>query len=219
MTIEQILAEPMVVHRAGDAQSRKRRCRELLDLVGLPSHALQRYPHQFSGGQAQRIGIARALATNPDLLVCDEAVSALDVSIQAQVLNLLKDLQRELGLSYLFIAHDLNVVRYMSDRISVMYLGRLAEVGEADSLMGEPLHPYTQALVEAIPSPDTRHELRVPLAGEIPSPSRPPSGCRFHTRCSARFEPCDRETPELLQIGERSVACHLHRRPVLEEPA
>ena len=219
MTIEQVLSEPMVVHRVGDHESRKRRCRELLDLVGLPTHALRRYPHQFSGGQAQRIGIARALATNPDLIVCDEAVSALDVSIQAQVLNLLKELQRELGLSYLFIAHDLNVVRYMSDRISVMYLGRLAEVGDADRLMDDPLHPYTTALVDAIPSPDTRHELRVPLGGEIPSPSRPPAGCRFHTRCSARFEPCDREAPELLQLGDRSVACHLHPRSTLEESA
>ncbi len=213
MTIQQILSEPMVVHSIGTSASRERRCHELLDLVGLPSSALQRYPHQFSGGQAQRIGIARALATDPDLIVCDEAVSALDVSVQAQVLNLLKQLQRDLDLSYLFIAHDLNVVRYMSDRVCVMYLGRLVEVGESDALLHGPLHPYSQALVEAIPSPDSRGELRVPLAGEIPSPSRPPSGCRFHTRCSARFEPCDRETPQLVQIGERSVACHLHPGP------
>ncbi len=213
MTIAQVLTEPMTVHGVGTAKSRKKRCLELLDLVGLPAYALERYPHQFSGGQAQRIGIARALSTNPDLIVCDEAVSALDVSVQAQVLNLLKELQRELGLSYLFIAHDLNVVRFMSDRVCVMYLGRLAEVGDADGLMRDPLHPYSRALVSAIPSPDTRGELRVPLAGEIPSPTRPPSGCRFHTRCSARFEPCDRDVPELIQIGDRSVACHLYPRP------
>ena len=213
MTIEQVLSEPMTVHGVGTPASRRARCRELLDLVGLPSSALTRYPHQFSGGQAQRIGIARALATNPDLIVCDEAVSALDVSVQAQVLNLLKEVQRELGLSYLFIAHDLNVVRYMSDRICVMYLGRLAEVGRSESLMANPLHPYTQALVEAIPSPDSRGELRQPLAGEIPSPMAPPSGCRFHTRCARRFEPCDRHLPELVDLGDGSVACHLHPSP------
>lgn len=210
MTIEQVLTEPMIVHGVGTPASRRARCKELLDLVGLPNSALERYPHQFSGGQAQRIGIARALSTSPDLIVCDEAVSALDVSVQAQVLNLLRDVQRELGLSYLFIAHDLNVVRYMSDRICVMYLGRIAEEGPSDRLLTEPSHPYTEALVAAIPSPESRGEMREPLAGEIPSPSRPPSGCRFHTRCAKRFEPCDRDVPELLPIGDGAVACHLH---------
>jgi oligopeptide/dipeptide ABC transporter ATP-binding protein len=213
MNIEQVLSEPMIVHGVGNPESRRARCRELLDLVGLPSTALQRYPHQFSGGQAQRIGIARALATNPDLIVCDEAVSALDVSVQAQVLNLLKDVQKELGLSYLFIAHDLNVVRYMSDRICVMYLGKLAEEGPSDELMNTPRHPYTEALVAAIPSPDSRGEMRDPLAGEIPSPSNPPSGCTFHTRCARRFEPCDHRVPELITIGSGRVSCHLHPAP------
>ncbi|WP_375001517.1 ABC transporter ATP-binding protein [Aeromicrobium sp. CTD01-1L150] len=209
MTIKEVLTEPMTVHGIGTPKTRLARCRELLDLVGLPSHALERYPHQFSGGQAQRIGIARALTTDPDLIVCDEAVSALDVSVQAQILNLLREVQRELGLSYLFIAHDLNVVRYMSDHISVMYLGQVVESGPADALMDSAMHPYTQALVESVPSLDQRGELRAPLVGEIPSPTRPPAGCRFHTRCPRRFEPCDQAAPELLQIGERSAACHL----------
>ncbi|MTB89546.1 ABC transporter ATP-binding protein [Aeromicrobium senzhongii] len=209
MTIEEVLTEPMIVHGVGNKDSRRKRCRELLDLVGLPVTALERYPHQFSGGQAQRIGIARALTTNPELIVCDEAVSALDVSVQAQILNLLRDVQRELGLSYLFIAHDLNVVRYMSDRISVMYLGKLVESGPTDTLMGAPLHPYTAALVEAVPSLERRGELRAPLSGEIPSPSRPPSGCHFHTRCPRRFEPCDHVEPDLVAFGDRSAACHL----------
>ncbi|MFE6646906.1 ABC transporter ATP-binding protein [Nocardioides sp. NPDC057772] len=213
MTIAQVLTEPMVVHGMGDRAGRLERAKELLDLVGLPSFALERYPHQFSGGQAQRIGIARALATDPDLIVCDEAVSALDVSVQAQVLNLLKEVQRELGLSYLFIAHDLNVVRYISDRVCVMYLGRLAEVAPADDISERPRHPYSQALMASIPSPDAHHQLRTPLAGEIPSPRRPPSGCRFHPRCAQRIDGCDRDEPELLTIDGRgdglSVACHL----------
>ncbi|OLT40722.1 hypothetical protein BJF85_05700 [Saccharomonospora sp. CUA-673] len=209
MTIEEILTEPMTVHGIGTPKTRVAKCRELLDLVGLPSHALERYPHQFSGGQAQRIGIARALTTDPDLIVCDEAVSALDVSVQAQILNLLREVQRELGLSYLFIAHDLNVVRYMSDRISVMYLGQVVESGPADTLMDSAMHPYSQALVGSVPSLDRRGELRTPLVGEVPSPTRPPTGCRFHTRCPRRFEPCDHVDPELLQIGRRSAACHL----------
>ncbi|MFH7322905.1 ABC transporter ATP-binding protein [Aeromicrobium sp. HA] len=209
MTIEEVLTEPMVVHGIGTPESRHRRCLELLDLVGLPSRALERFPHQFSGGQAQRIGVARALTTDPDLIVCDEAVSALDVSVQAQILNLLREVQRELGLSYLFIAHDLNVVRYMSDRICVMYLGKVVESGPTDDLMNAPQHPYTAALVEAVPSLENRGHLRSPLAGEIPSPSRPPSGCHFHTRCPRRFEPCDHDEPQLLQLGQREVACHL----------
>jgi oligopeptide/dipeptide ABC transporter ATP-binding protein len=213
MTIAQVLTEPMVVHGMSDKAGRIRRAKELLDLVGLPSYALERYPHQFSGGQAQRIGIARALSTDPDLIVCDEAVSALDVSVQAQVLNLLKEVQRELGLSYLFIAHDLNVVRYISDRVCVMYLGKLAEVAHADDISERPRHPYSKALMASIPSPDAHHQLRTPLAGEIPSPRRPPSGCRFHPRCGQSIDGCDRDEPELLTIGAPgeagSVACHL----------
>jgi len=209
MTIETILTEPMAVHDVGTSKSRAARCRELLDLVGLPSQALQRYPHQFSGGQAQRIGIARALTTDPEFIVCDEAVSALDVSVQAQILNLLREVQRELGLSYLFIGHDLNVVRYMSDRTCVMYLGQIVESGPSDDLMKTPLHPYSKALVDAVPTLDRRGELRAPLSGEIPSPTHPPAGCRFHTRCPRRFEPCDHVEPELIQLGDRSASCHL----------
>lgn len=217
MTIEDTLMEPMVVHGIGGTTTeRKRRCAELLDQVGLASSALAKYPHQFSGGQAQRIGIARALTTNPELLVCDEAVSALDVSIQAQVLNLLKDIQRDLNISYLFIAHDLNVVRYISDRVCVMYLGKLAEVGESDKIMAEPHHPYTQALVRSIPAVTTTSERvhRLPLQGEIPNPSRPPSGCRFHTRCPHRFDACDKKVPELLELDGSLVACHLYDEEV-----
>lgn len=210
MSIEQILTEPMAVHDIGDSASRSRRCRELLDLVGLPSTALQRYPHQFSGGQAQRIGIARALATDPELIVCDEAVSALDVSVQAQVLNLLRDLQRELDLTYLFIAHDLNVVRYISDRVCVMYLGRVAESAGSEELMARPRHPYTQALMSAIPSPDVRGAPRSPLSGEIPSPTAPPTGCHFHPRCTQRLDLCDQVEPPRIEIDGDEVACHLH---------
>lgn len=214
MTIEDILMEPMIVHGIGTGAERRRRCEELLDQVGLPHTALSKYPHQFSGGQAQRIGIARALTTDPDLLVCDEAVSALDVSIQAQVLNLLKRIQQERGISLLFIAHDLNVVRYIADRVCVMYLGRIVEVGESDRIMADPLHPYTRALVKSIPSvTDSSNRVqREPLEGDIPDPSRPPSGCHFHTRCPVRFDDCDKESPDMHQRGEALVACHLFRR-------
>lgn len=210
MSIEQVLTEPMIIHGIGTPASRRARCEELLDLVGLPLTALDRFPHQFSGGQAQRIGIARALSTDPELIVCDEAVSALDVSIQAQILNLLRDLQHEFGISYLFIAHDLNVVRYMSDWINVMYLGKVVESGPGDRVMRQPRHPYTQALIEAIPSPDDRRRMRPTLAGEIPSPSEPPPGCHFHPRCPRAFEPCDRVEPHLLPIGADAVSCHLY---------
>ncbi|GAB3295176.1 ABC transporter ATP-binding protein [Epidermidibacterium keratini] len=210
-TIGDVLAEPMRVHGIGDAKSRRDKSVELLEQVGLRASALERYPHQFSGGQAQRIGIARALTTDPDLIVCDEAVSALDVSVQAQVLNLLRRLQKELGLTYLFIAHDLNVVRYISDRVCVMYLGKFVETGSSDELMGDPQHPYTQALVGAIATLDKDHPQRRPLAGEIPSPSRPPSGCRFHTRCPKVFDRCRIDEPELLNLSPgRDVACHLY---------
>lgn len=219
MNIEDALCEPMRVHRIGDEKSRRKRCIQLLDQVGLPSSALSRYPHQFSGGQAQRIGIARALTTNPDLLVCDEAVSALDVSVQAQVLNLLREVQVEHGLSYLFIAHDLNVVRYISDRVCVMYLGKLAEIGDSDDVMRSPKHPYSKALVDAIPTVDaSKRTKRIPLGGEIPSPTNPPSGCSFHTRCPRVFDRCRVDEPQLQFISgnAREVACHLYDGPMPE---
>ena len=212
MTAEAIVAEGLVIHRIGTAAERRAKVRELLEQVGLAAAHLRRYPHEFSGGQRQRLGIARALALGPEFVICDEPVSALDVSVQAQVVNLLLELQRAYGLTYIFIAHDLRLVHHVSDRVAVMYLGRLVEVAERDALYREPLHPYTQALLAAIPRLEpggTR--LRLFVEGEPPSPIAPPAGCRFHPRCPKRFDRCDREDPALKPVGGgRMVACHLY---------
>ena len=214
MTALDIVGEPLQVHRVARGRARTTRVVELLETVGLSGRDLYRYPHQFSGGQAQRLGIARALATNPDVILCDEAVSALDVSVQAQILNLLKHLQRQLGLSYLFIAHDLNVVRYMADELCVMYMGEIVERGDSDAVFTAPRHPYTQTLLAAIAGSDpatARTRERAMAKGEVPSPSAPPSGCRFHTRCPLAFDRCSTEPPpqHADPATGRTAACHL----------
>ncbi len=213
-SVGRILAEPLAVHRQGDRAARRRRVAELLDLVGLPAAAARRYPHEFSGGQRQRIGIARALALSPRLVVADEPVSALDVSVQSQVLNLLLDLKRAMGLSYLFISHDLAVVEHVSDRVAVMYLGRFVELAGARELYRAPKHPYTQALIGAIPEPEVeRRRPAVVLSGEPPDPENPPAGCAFHPRCPLAVERCRVERPSLRDLGAPGrahlVACHL----------
>ncbi|MEH7334416.1 dipeptide ABC transporter ATP-binding protein [Neobacillus drentensis] len=210
MSVADIIAEPLVLHKIGTSKERKKRVDELLERVGLRTVHGARYPEEFSGGQRQRIGIARALALNPRLIVCDEPVSALDVSIQAQILNLLKDIQEDLGLSYIFIAHGLQAVKHISDRIVVMYLGKVVEISETDSLFENPLHPYTKALISAVPEPDPtmRDRERILLSGDLPSPVNPPSGCRFHTRCPLATERCQREEPPLIEAAERRwTAC------------
>jgi oligopeptide/dipeptide ABC transporter ATP-binding protein len=212
MTIESIIGEAIEFHGIASGEERRHVVESLLERVGLQPSYVTRYPHEFSGGQRQRIGIARALALNPDFIVCDEAVSALDVSVQAQVINLLQDLQEEFNLSYLFIAHDLSVVKHISDRIAVMYLGRVVELAETDELFENPLHPYTQALLSAIPTPNpARKKSRVILKGDVPSPINPPSGCPFHTRCPARFGPCDQAVPRSIEAEPgHFVRCHLY---------
>lgn len=212
-TVEKILEEPLIVHGVKDKQERKRRVKEMLEVVGLNSYHAKRYPHQFSGGQRQRIGIARALMTRPKLIIADEPVSALDVSIQSQVLNLLEDLQKEFQLTYIFIAHDLGVVKHISDRVGVMYLGRLVEITDAEKLYEKPLHPYTKALLASIPipDPDAVQEKEL-LTGDLPSPSNPPLGCAFHTRCSECMEVCKTTRPELVEIEPgHFAACHLYK--------
>lgn len=211
--IEKILEEPLIVHGIGTAAERKKKVQEMLEVVGLSSYHARRYPHQFSGGQRQRIGIARALMLNPKLIVADEPVSALDVSIQSQVLNLMQDLQRELGLTYLFIAHDLSVVRHISDRVGVMYLGRIVELASSRQLYSTPLHPYTKALLSAVPTPDPDDvRERIILQGDVPSPANPPSGCTFHTRCPHVTDECRTVRPAFQDVGGgHFVACHLYK--------
>ncbi|MFF2480738.1 ABC transporter ATP-binding protein [Paenibacillus sp. NPDC058071] len=208
--VKDIIGEPLRLHQKLKPKEIDRRVVELMELVGLDATRRNRYPHEFSGGQRQRIGIARAIALNPKFIVADEAVSALDVSVQSQVLNLLMKLQRELGLTFLFIAHGLHVVRHISDRVGVMYLGKLAEVGPTEELFDKPLHPYTAALISSIPRPDPgRKRERIVLQGDVPSPANPPSGCRFHPRCPFAQARCSEEEPLLREVGEgRQVACH-----------
>jgi oligopeptide transport system ATP-binding protein len=215
MTVGNIIGEPLEVHNIHSSKAERReRVQELLKVVGLNPYFVNRYPHEFSGGQRQRIGVARALAVNPEFIVCDEPISALDVSIQAQIINMLEDLQGEFGLTYLFIAHDLSVVRHISDRIAVMYLGKLAELAERDELYDNPLHPYTQALLSAVPIPDPVIEekrQRIILEGDVPSPASPPKGCNFCTRCPRVMDVCHEVDPEFRDLGGGHwVACHLY---------
>lgn len=216
MTVGEIIREPMDIHHIFNTkEEREQRVRELLDIVGLKPDHIRRYPHEFSGGQRQRIGIARTLALNPQFIVCDEPISALDVSIQAQVINLLEHIQKEMGVSYLFIAHDLSMVKHISDRIGVMYLGNLVEIGDSDDVYHRPLHPYTQALLSAVPIPDprvAREKKRIVLEGELPSPLDTPSGCVFRTRCPNATERCAREKPGMVNVGKRTVACFLYEK-------
>ena len=213
MTVGSIIAAPLEVHKVVKGKEKNERVQELLKMVGLNPYFVNRYPHEFSGGQRQRIGIARALALNPDLVICDEPISSLDVSIQAQVVNLLEELQEKLGLTYLFIAHDLSMVRHISDRMAVMYLGKIVEIADRDEIYINPLHPYTQALMSAVPIPDpdiAAERPRIILEGDIPSPSDPPVGCNFNTRCPVAEDICFKEEPTYLEIKTGHwTACHL----------
>jgi oligopeptide transport system ATP-binding protein len=211
MTVGDIIGEPLIVHNISKGKDRRERVQELLRVVGLNPYFVNRYPHEFSGGQRQRIGVARALAVNPDFIICDEPISALDVSIQAQIINLLEDLQSEFNLTYLFIAHDLSVVRHISDRIAVMYLGKIVELTDRQELYENPLHPYTQALLSAVPIPDPvveEQRRRIILEGDVPSPANPPVGCNFNTRCPMVIDVCHEEEPEFQDVGGGHwVAC------------
>jgi oligopeptide transport system ATP-binding protein len=215
MAVQDIIAEPLVVHRWRTRAEQRRRVRELLELVGLASYHAERFPHEFSGGQRQRIGIARALALSPKFIICDEPVSALDVSIQAQIINLMQDLQAELGLTYLFISHDLGVVKHIADRVAVMYLGKIVEIADKKRLYANPRHPYTQGLMASIPVPRPgRRRERMVVRGDVPSPSDPPPGCRFHTRCPHVMEVCRHLEPRLLEVEPgHAAACHLVNPP------
>ncbi len=214
MSVEETVGEGILIHRLAKGPEKREKIVGLLEIVGLSAHYLRRYPHELSGGERQRIGIARALAVDPRLIVCDEPVSALDVSIQAQVINLLEGLQQRFGLSYLFIAHDLSVVRHIADRVAVMYLGKIVELATRDRLYTSPQHPYTEALLSAIPIPDpTVDRHRIVLKGEVPSPVNPPSGCYFHPRCRYAEPVCRQKAPELVDLGEgHLVACHLRQK-------
>ncbi len=214
MTVGNIIGEPLEVHNIASGKERRERVQELLQVVGLNPYFINRYPHEFSGGQRQRIGIARALAVKPDFIVCDEPISALDVSIQAQIINLLEELQEQFGLTYLFIAHDLSVVRHISDRVAVMYLGKIVELTDRDTLYANPLHPYTQALLSAVPIPDPVIEAkrqRIILEGDVPSPANPPKGCNFCTRCPRVMPICKENEPPFKDVGnDHRVACFLY---------
>lgn len=224
LRVRELVAEGLVSFGIGANEAeRTERVAEVLRRVRLSPDHMNRFPHEFSGGQRQRIGIARALAVEPRLIICDEAVSALDVSIQAQILNLLKELQAELGIAYLFITHDLSVVRYLADEVAVMYLGQIVEQGPTEALFSSPKHPYTQGLLAAVPSADpSQRRVAVRVLGDVPSPADPPRGCRFHTRCPERFEPCDQRAPELYPVGEpgqgRVARCFLHEPKGTETP-
>jgi oligopeptide transport system ATP-binding protein len=221
-SVAHIVGEPLLIHGVKSRAEREERVQELLEVVGLRREHMRRYPHQFSGGQRQRIGVARALALNPKLIICDEAVSALDVSIQAQVINLLQDLQAEFGLTYLFISHDLSVVEHISDRVAVMYLGKVVELSDKKTLYSNPLHPYTQALLGAAPVPDPHRVIsHTILKGDVPSPINPPAGCRFHTRCPYTEQICIDHEPELKELDKgHTAACHFaNQRPSLYKPA
>lgn len=209
-TVGEILEEPFIIHNIGDKAERMQRVRKLLDTVGLPARSVSRYPFEFSGGQRQRIGIARSIALNPRLVICDEPVSALDVSIQSQIMNLLVDLQREFNLAYLFIAHDLAVVKHISDRIAIMYLGNIVEQSTGESIYHQPRHPYTRSLISAIPIPNPHNRTtREVIKGDVPSPINPPSGCRFHPRCPHVMDQCKVDPPQLRPVADHLVSCHL----------
>jgi oligopeptide/dipeptide ABC transporter ATP-binding protein len=212
LTVERIVEEPLLTHRAGNNRERRDRVADILRIVGLLPEHMRRFPHEFSGGQRQRIMIARALVLQPELIICDEPVSALDVSVQAQIINLMVRLQREFRFSYIIISHDLSVIRYVSHRVAVMYLGQIVEMAPAEALYTTPHHPYTMALLSAVPVPDPRYKRqRIILSGDVPSPIKPPAGCRFHPRCPQRMKVCERTVPVMRTVGQQHVAaCHLH---------